>query len=166
MVTAMIKLKLVQLAELVEHINAFFDTNPEFNMPRTCELHLKVPNPDFDRDNGGYDDLIDIFACERYIRFKLRDSKNLIEYDISFMPWSDSFIFNIWYDGPTYNIDRSSNQMVISKYLSTEESYFQQSTIYDFRGVTLETIKDVYMLQKRMYNYFGLVPVPYEGDFV
>lgn len=30
------------------------------------------------------------------------------------------------------------------------------------RGVTLETIKEIAKLQERMYNYFDLVPVPFE----
>lgn len=164
MVIAMTKLKLVTLSELVQRMNEFFDTNPEFHKTPSCEVNLKVSNPDFDRDNGGYDDLIIIFACERYIRFKLRDSKNLIEYDLSCLPWRGGFNLNIWYDGKTSHIDRSSNQAINAQYLSTEEEYFQASTVLDYRGVTLGTIKEIVKLQDRMYNYFGLVPVPFEKD--
>lgn len=159
-----IKLKLVKLSELVEFINEYFDTNPKFHKTPSHEVNLAVTNPDYDRDVGGYSESLTLFAYERYIRVKVRDCENLIEYDLSFLPWMGGFNLNIWYDTKTSHIDRNSHQAIKSKYYSTEEEYFQASTLYDFREITLETNKEVAKLQDRMYNYFGIVPVEIDKE--
>lgn len=166
MVTAM-KIKLKTLAEIIALMNEYLDSEPKFSRTPSMEVHLQdAPNPDYNREEGGYDELVDIFACERYIRFKLRDPDLMIEHDISFLPWCDSFTYQIWYDGSTKNIDRSTNQAFNSMYMRTEEEYFQESTVKDFKGVDLATFLEVEKLHNRLYNYFGIIPIDSLEKFI
>lgn len=159
----MMKTKLLTLMEIVQAGNEFLDTNPEFHKERPEELFLRIENPDKNPERS-YDDIIDIFVCERYARFKLRDPINLIEYDLSFLPWYDGFNLNIWYDGSINHIDRTVNQAIKTNYISSEEEYFQESTLTDYKGVNLQTIIEVKKLHDRMFNYFQFIPVEVEVD--
>lgn len=157
----MMKIKHKTLAEIIVSMNSYIDTKPEFRKTSSGDVHVHdMRNPDYDRDVGGYDDLVEIFACERYIRFKLRDPVLMVEHDISFLPWCDEFSYNIWYDDPKYRakIDRSSNQAFRSSYVRSEEEYFQASTLKDFKGVEFETFLEVDKLQVKLYNYFSIIP--------
>lgn len=157
------KCKFLQLSEVVTQINAFLDTEPEFSKTPSFEVFYTIPNPDYSRESGGYRDLLDLYIGERYASVKLHDVEHLIEYDLRFLPWRGGFDFHIWIDGSRLLFDNKTDQTINSPYLSTEEEYFQNSTIQDMRGVDLETIISTYKLQERMYTYFGIVPVPFEG---
>ena len=160
------KTKLKTLAEIIVLMNEYLDSEPAFSRTPSMEVHLRdAYNPDYNREEGGYDELIEIFACERYIRFKLRDPHLMVEHDISFLPWCDSYDYKIWYDGSTKNIDRSTNQAFRTPYIRSEEEFFQMSTVKDLKGVELDTFLEVEKLHNRLYNYFNIVPTAYEGDF-
>lgn len=149
--------KLLTLPEVLKEFNNYLDSNPPFENHSNGNISAFLKNSSIFK---GYDDIVEVFGCDRYMRIKLRNPEILVEYQLDMMPWSNGFNFKCWHDGsdsecpwtPKTNPNRSSF------YIETEEEYFQLSTVKNLKDLTLETITSVKKLQDRLFEYYNIVP--------
>jgi|AGFT01.1.fsa_nt_gi hypothetical protein len=147
--------KVLTLMEVVAKAHEYLNSKPELETKGYNDVYYtdSVPNP----KGQGYDSCIEVYVGERFAQIKVRDSDLLVEYQLCMTPWKPGFHIKYWYDGIGKN-PWEGNMNLGFKYNMTEEQYFQESTVHDFKGLTLEDIEEVQKLQNRFFQYVNITP--------
>lgn len=149
------KIDLLSFRSVLDKTNNLLDSKPAYYEERDI-FKISIPNP----TNIGYDELGEIWAYDRFIRIKLRDPDQLIEYQIDLLPWLMGLNYNVWNDNK--NSASSMVRIVNIKFTDTEEEYFQRMTVEDNTYFCMEELRDAKLLMNRIYEYFNIIPVPQE----
>lgn len=149
------KIDLLSFRSVLDKTNNLLDSKPAYYEERDI-FKISIPNP----TNIGYDELGEIWAYDRFIRIKLRDPDQLIEYQLDLLPWLMGLNYNVWNDNK--NSASSSVRIVNIKFTDTEEEYFQRMTVEDNTYFCMEELRDAKLLMNRIYEYFNIIPVPQE----
>lgn len=150
-------INLLSFREVLDKANEFISTSPEFQISKNGSVSVTVKNP---IQNDGYDELVEFFIYERFARFKFRDPKLLVEYQLDLLPWNMSLNYNIWNDSTSGPQRYVWEQHV--RFTDTEEEYFQRLTQQDNTFFTMEELRDAKALMLKSYEYVNIVPVAQE----
>lgn len=150
--------RFLTLSDVIKEANDYLDSKPVFNDNAKDTRTSFVPN----LINTAYANIIDVFVCPRYAIFKFRDVENLVEYQLSVLPWRSGFSFMSWDD--SYIDDGEDMRHLSMGFITSEEQFFQESLKRDLSWVELVDVINAKKLHDRIFEYYGITPCDDEQD--
>lgn len=144
MVMKMPKKLILTRLEVIAKANEYLDTKPLISIENDGSKTSELKNPEGSFYSGEYD----VFVYERYAQIKFRVNDDMLEYQLSMMPWSMSAFMNIWNDAP--KAKSSIVEMRISRFDEPGDTW------------SAEELEEARKLMYRMYEYYKIVPCAQE----